>query len=725
MSPSTAGARRATGPTGTPRATAGVGEGATGAPAFEASGGDWSQIAEEAARLGEERIVVNMGPQHPSTHGVLRLMLEIDGETVTEARAGIGYLHTGIEKNMEFRTWTQGVTFCTRMDYLAPLFQETGYCLAVEKLLGITDDVPERATVIRVLMMELNRISSHLVCLATGGNELGATTIMTIGFTAREELLKVFELITGLRMNHSYVRPGGVAQDIPPGALDTVREALTGVRHYMGQLQDLMLANPIFKARLVGVGHLNLAACMALAITGPVLRSTGLPYDVRKAAPYCGYETYDFDVPTSTDADSFGRVVLRIEECYQSMRIVEQCLDRLQAMGPGPVMVADKKVAWPAQLADRVGRHGQLPGPHPRDHGHLDGGAHPPLQAGDGGLPGPGRPGVPVGRGAAWRARRAPGVRRRHPPLPGPLPGPVVQQPAGRRDDVRGRPGGRRRRRGRLARPRAGRGGPLMAGYDEVTEARLTADSAEIIARYPQARSALLPMLHLVQSVDGYVSPAGIAFCARTLDLSTAEVSAVATFYTQYKRHPNGEYTVGVCINTLCAVMGGDAIWDELSDHLGVGHDETTDDGRITLERIECNAACDYAPVVMVNWEFLDNQTPRAAVETVERLRAGQPVAPTRGADTVCSFRQMSRVLAGFPDGRADEGVGAGPATVRGTVLARERGWTAPEFHVAADAGAPADGTPAAGEEQSSAERPPTTPADTSADTKTSSDKES
>jgi NADH-quinone oxidoreductase subunit E len=208
-----------------------------------------------------------------------------------------------------------------------------------------------------------------------------------------------------------------------------------------------------------------------------------------------------------------------------------------------------------------------------------------------------------------------------------------------------------------------------MAGYDEATEARLTADATAIIARYPQARSALLPMLHLVQSEDGYVSPAGIALCARLLDLSTAEVSAVATFYTQYKRHPNGEYTVGVCTNTLCAVMGGDQIWDELSDHLGVGHDETTEDGKVTLERIECNAACDYAPVMMVNWEFFDNQTPWSAVETVERLRAGRPVAPTRGASTVCTFRQMSRVLAGFPDGRADEGVGAGrswPASAGG-----------------------------------------------------------
>ncbi|HEY0187447.1 MAG TPA: NADH-quinone oxidoreductase subunit D [Cellulomonas sp.] len=328
-----------------------------GVRSFEASGGDWSEIAEEAARLGEQRIVVNMGPQHPSTHGVLRLMLEIDGETVTEARAGIGYLHTGIEKNMEFRTWTQGVTYCTRMDYVAPLFQEAAYCLAVEKLLGITDQVPERASQIRVLMMELNRISSHLVCLGTGGNELGATTIMIMGFTAREEILRIFEMVTGLRMNHAYIRPGGVAQDLPPGTVDSVKEALVKVRTYMKQLEDLMLGQPILKGRLQGVGVLNLAGCMALGITGPMLRSTGLPYDVRKSDPYCGYETYDFDVPVSEGADCWDRMVLRFEECYQSLRIVDQVLERLQASTGQPVMVEDKKIAWPAQLA--VGSDGQ------------------------------------------------------------------------------------------------------------------------------------------------------------------------------------------------------------------------------------------------------------------------------------------------------------------------------------------------------------------------------
>ncbi len=318
---------------------------------FSASGGDWTDIAEEAASLGEERIVVNMGPQHPSTHGVLRLILEIDGETVTEARCGIGYLHTGIEKNMEFRTWTQGVTFCTRMDYLTPLFQETAYCLAVERLLGITDDVPERASVIRVLMMELNRISSHLVALATGGMEIGALTVMTIGFRERERVLQLFELITGLRMNHAYIRPGGLSQDIPPGALDRVRVTLPDLRRGIDDIEKLANENPIVRSRMVDVGYLDLAGCMALGITGPPLRSTGLPHDLRKSEPYCGYETYDFDVATWDTCDSYGRLRIRIEEMKQSLRIVEQCVDRLQGMDNSPVMVGDKKIAWPAQLA--------------------------------------------------------------------------------------------------------------------------------------------------------------------------------------------------------------------------------------------------------------------------------------------------------------------------------------------------------------------------------------
>jgi NADH-quinone oxidoreductase subunit D len=325
-------------------------EGPTEGHVVNAFGGDWDDVVDQAASLGEERIVVNMGPQHPSTHGVLRLILEIDGETVTETRAGIGYLHTGIEKNMEFRTWTQGVTFCTRMDYLTPMFQETAYCLGVERLLGVTDQIPERASVIRVLMMELTRISSHLVALATGGMEMGATTVMTVGFRERERILAVIELITGLRMNNAYVRPGGVSQDTPSGAIDRIRDMVPAVKKGVRELELLLLENPILKGRTVDVGYLDLTGCIALGITGPVLRATGLPHDLRKLSPYCGYEGYEFDVITRESADAYGRLCIRLDEIRESLKIVEQAADRLQHLD-GPVMIADKKIAWPAQLA--------------------------------------------------------------------------------------------------------------------------------------------------------------------------------------------------------------------------------------------------------------------------------------------------------------------------------------------------------------------------------------
>ncbi|MFJ8439965.1 NADH-quinone oxidoreductase subunit D [Kitasatospora griseola] len=315
---------------------------------YTVTGSGWGEVVDAVARADDERIIVNMGPQHPSTHGVLRLILEIDGETVRQARCGIGYLHTGIEKNMEFRNWVQGTTFVTRMDYLMPLFNETAYCLAVEKLLGITEQIPERADVIRVLMMELNRISSHLVALAAGGMEIGSTTLMVYGFRDREVVLDIFELVTGLRMNHGYVRPGGVVQDLPPSAPDLIREGVKLLRSRMHEYDKLATDNPAFKARLVGVGHLDLAGCLALGATGPILRATGLPHDLRRSDPYCGYQNYEFEVAVADTADAYGRFLIRLEEMRQSLRIVEQCLDRL---APGPVMVGDKKIAWPAQLA--------------------------------------------------------------------------------------------------------------------------------------------------------------------------------------------------------------------------------------------------------------------------------------------------------------------------------------------------------------------------------------
>ena len=314
---------------------------------YTLSGGDWYTVL--GAPNGErERIVVNMGPQHPSTHGVLRLILELDGETVTEARCGIGYLHTGIEKNMEFRSWVQGTTYVTRMDYLSPIFNETAYCLATEKLLGITDQIPDRASTIRVMLMELNRISSHLVALATGGMELGAVTAMTNGFRDRELILDLFEMITGLRMNMAYIRPGGVAIDLPSGTEKKIEETIKLLRKRFKDNFNILVDNAVWTARTKNVGVLDLTGCMALGITGPVLRSTGLPWDLRKTQPYCGYENYEFEVVTENTCDSYGRFLIRMREMHQSLKIVEQALSRLK---PGPIMVEDKTIAWPAQLS--------------------------------------------------------------------------------------------------------------------------------------------------------------------------------------------------------------------------------------------------------------------------------------------------------------------------------------------------------------------------------------
>ncbi|MGB3039958.1 MAG: NADH-quinone oxidoreductase subunit D, partial [Candidatus Nanopelagicales bacterium] len=296
-----------------------------GEKVYTVTGGDWDTVM--APPDGEkDRLIVNMGPQHPSTHGVLRMIVELDGEAVTQMRCAIGYLHTGIEKNMEFRTWTQGTTFVTRMDYVAGLHNELVYSLAVEKLLGITDDIPERANVIRVMMSELARVSSHLVAIATGGMELGALTGMTQGFRDREPILDLFEAITGLRMNNAYIRPGGVAVDLPAGIEKTIRETVANTRKRSVDTVNLLIDNAIWLGRTQGVGYLDLAGCMALGITGPILRATGLPWDLRKSNPYCGFENYEFEVPTQTTCDVYGRFLIRMEEIQQSLNIVDQCL---------------------------------------------------------------------------------------------------------------------------------------------------------------------------------------------------------------------------------------------------------------------------------------------------------------------------------------------------------------------------------------------------------------
>jgi NADH-quinone oxidoreductase subunit D len=317
----------------------------TEGPVFDLSGGDWDQHVAGAGG-NTDRLWVNFGPSHPSSHGVLRLALELDGETVTQCRPTVGFLHTGIEKTTEYRTWTQGVTLVTRADYLSPLFSETAYSMAVERLLGV--DVPERARLIRILLMEINRVASHLVTLGATGMELGAITVMTNGIRARERCLDVLEAVTGLRMNHGYIRPGGVAIDLPERFDELIRPWLAAMWRELAELDRLVGAQPIWVHRLKDVGWLGVEGCIALGVTGPVLRAAGLPWDLRKTEPYLGYDSFDFDVPTDDRGDCWSRFVVRVAEMAESLRIVEQVVERL---APGPVRVADPKIAWPAELS--------------------------------------------------------------------------------------------------------------------------------------------------------------------------------------------------------------------------------------------------------------------------------------------------------------------------------------------------------------------------------------
>ncbi|GDX19494.1 NADH-quinone oxidoreductase subunit D [Actinomycetes bacterium] len=306
---------------------------------------DAALLAEVEADPGEDQtMIINMGPQHPSTHGVLRLMLELQGETVLRCKPIIGYLHTGMEKTGESLTFMQGGTNVTRMDYLSPLNSELVFSMATEKLLGIDGDIPERAVWIRMLMSELNRMSSHLLFMATNGMDIGAVSMMLYGWREREVVLRFFQKVTGLRMNHNFIRPGGVAADLPAGWRDDVMSILDMLPDRLGEYDVLMTNQPIWRERLQGVGVITQAEAIALGATGPILRSTGLAWDLRRDMPYMHYDELEFDVIVGSYGDAFDRYAIRLNEIRESMRIVRQILDRVPS---GDYRIQDKKVTPP------------------------------------------------------------------------------------------------------------------------------------------------------------------------------------------------------------------------------------------------------------------------------------------------------------------------------------------------------------------------------------------
>jgi len=306
----------------------------------------------EASALGDlpedpeddQTMVISMGPQHPSTHGVLRLMLELQGETVLRCKPIIGYLHTGMEKTAEQLTFMQGGTNVTRMDYLSPLNNELVFSLATEKLLGIDGDIPERAVWMRMLLSELNRMSSHLLFMATNGMDLGAVSMMIYGWREREEVLRFFQKVTGLRMNHNFIRPGGLAADLPAGWRDDVLRLLDMLPDRLEEYDVLMTGQPIWRERLQGVGVITPTEALALGATGPILRSTGVEWDLRRDMPYLHYDEVEFDVVVGTYGDAFDRYAIRLNEIRESMRIVRQILDRMPS---GDYRIQDKKVTPP------------------------------------------------------------------------------------------------------------------------------------------------------------------------------------------------------------------------------------------------------------------------------------------------------------------------------------------------------------------------------------------
>jgi len=291
-----------------------------------------------------EKMTINMGPQHPSTHGVLQLILELDGETVLKATPHIGFLHRGTEKLSEHRTYNQIIPLTDRLDYLAPMSNNLGYVLAVEKLLGITDKIPERANVIRVLMAELTRLKSHLVWLATHALDIGAMTVFLYAFREREAITDIYEKVSGARMTSNYIRVGGVTEDLPDGLEQEIRDFVATMPDHIEEYEGLLTGNKIWQKRTIGVGVITAEDAIDIGLTGPALRSSGVDWDLRRDNPYCGYETYDFDVPVRTECDTFARYKARLDEMRQSSRIINQALDRLK---PGPVNADCPQICLP------------------------------------------------------------------------------------------------------------------------------------------------------------------------------------------------------------------------------------------------------------------------------------------------------------------------------------------------------------------------------------------
>ena len=521
-------------------------------------------------------MIINLGPQHPSTHGVLRLVTELDGEVIRDLHPVIGYLHTGIEKQCENKTYWQAITLVTRMDYLASFFNIHAYAMAVERLLDL--EVPARAQYLRVIMSELNRITSHLVWLGTSGLELGAITLLFYTYREREKALDLCEMIAGDRMNTRYFQVGGCADDMPPGFEQRLRAFLDEMPGRIDEYEGLLSSNPIWLDRTKNVGVLPADELINLGVTGPALRAAGVDLDLRKTTPYSGYEHFDFQVPLGVNGDAYDRYALRVREMRESVRIIGQALD---GMPEGPL---HRRRPQGRAAAARGARH-------------LDGGADPPLQAGDGGLPRARGRGLRRGREPARRAGLLRGRRRVAQAAPGARARPQLREPAGAAAHGARRLPRRPHHDDRLARQRDGRGQPMTA-----EEIRAHIDPMR--PEFAEERSLVLPALKFAQTEKGWLSQDDLAAVAEAVHLTPAYVESIASFYDRLYLRPVGRRVVSVCVTLSCMLRGSDELLEHICEREGLPHGGgTSEDGAITVQEAQCLGYCDRAPCLQVDAE--------------------------------------------------------------------------------------------------------------------------
>ena len=519
-------------------------------------------------------MIINMGPQHPSTHGVLRLMLELQGETVLRCKPIIGYLHTGMEKTGETLTYMQGGTNVTRMDYVSPFNNELVFSMATEKLLGIDDDIPERAVWIRMLLSELNRMSSHLLFLATNGMDLGAVSMMIYGWREREEVLRFFQKVTGLRMNHNFIRPGGVAADLPAGWRDDVLRLLELIPPRLDEYDTLMTGQPIWRERLQGVGVITAEEAIALGATGPILRSHRRRRGTSAATcRTCTTTSVDFDVIVGSYGDAFDRYAIRLNEVRESMKIVRQILDQ---MPPGDYRIQNKKVTPPPRA--RIDESMEALIHHFKIFTE----------------------GFKVPEGEVYVAIESPrgeigcyiASRRLGQAVPDARARPELREhPVAAAHDAR-RPHRRRRRDHLQRRPRPRRRRSMSRLSDE--QRRCIA--REIIGRYPRPKSATDPAAAPRPGAGRLRHDDAMRHIAELVGVTPAEVYGTASFYEMFKFEPVGRYLINICGTMSCALLGAEELMHHAEQRLGIKAGGTTTDGMFSLHHAECQAACTEAP---------------------------------------------------------------------------------------------------------------------------------